>query len=289
MGETTGIAWCHHTLNGWIGCSKVDALCTHCYADELDKRVGGYGGARRWGPGVQRHRTSAATWNAALKWDRAAEKAGERRRVFCSSLADVFDAEVPPEWRWELWSLIAKTPHLDWLLLTKRPENIPAMLPSHIPAGLFPDVSREWPWSHVWLGTSVGNQESADKRIPLLLKVPAAVRFLSCEPLLGSVDLNAVPRLPHQCAPSASGRGIAWVIVGGESGPGARPMEVSWARGLLEQCRAAAVPAFMKQLGRIVAWEDGRMTIAPHDDPKGGDPLGWPADLRVREFPEARP
>lgn len=146
-----------------------------------------------------------------------------------------------------------------------------------------------WPLPNVWLGVSVENQEAADERIPLLLQTPAAVRFLSCEPLLERVDLNRVPRLSHPCAPSLNGRGIGWVIVGGESGPGARPCELAWIRSIVDQCRAAGVPAFVKQLGAtpIRQTEDDQLWHIERDR-KGGDMNEWPPDLRVREFPEAR-
>lgn len=230
MGENSKIEWCHHTFNPWIGCTKVSDGCANCYAEEMmDHRYG----RAQWGPGGTRVRTSDTNWKKPLLWDRAAAAAGERHRVFCASLADVFEDRPELEtWRYDLFFLIEKTPHLDWLLLTKRPENVvesinPTML-------ALPNV---------WIGTSVENQEQADKRIPELLKIPAAVRFLSMEPLLGPVDLSLRwDRL--EFVP-----GIHWVIVGGESGRNARPMHPDWARGLRDQCQAAGVPFLMKQWG----------------------------------------
>jgi protein gp37 len=192
--------------------------------------------------------------------------------VFCASMADVFDnhRSILPDWRANLWSLIAATPHLDWLLLTKRPQNIAKMLP--------PTWSDGWP--NVWLGTTVENQTEADRRIPHLLATPARVRFLSCEPLLGPVDLTRVknPVCGEVCALTGYlgtgmygdyGPKLAWVICGGESGPGARPMHPDWARSLRDQCQAAGVPFFMKQMSG-----PRKATMPPIPD-----------DLMVREFP----
>lgn len=176
MGENSKIEWTHHTFNPWLGCAKVSPGCAHCYAERDMERYG----KAKWGAGQPRVRTATSTWAQPLKWDRAAAKAGRRDRVFCASLADVFDDEVAESWRADLFSLIDACRNLDWLLLTKRPGNMGAMLP----AGWYGS-----PWPHVWLGTTVEDQEHADLRIPQLLAVPAARRFLSCEPLLGQVDL----------------------------------------------------------------------------------------------------
>lgn len=235
MGENTRIEWAHHTFNPWIGCTKVSPACDHCYAEAWAKRSG----LVEWG-NHPRRRTSAANWREPIKWNREAAAAGVRRRVFCASLADVFDNQVNIHWRDDLWTLISATPHLDWLLLTKRPQNIRHMLP------------HGWPWANVWLGTTVENQEEADRRIPHLLETPAAVRFLSCEPLLGPIDLTEYRSWP--CRDELSdfewnSEGIDWVICGGESGPGARPMHIEWARSLRAQCAAASVPFFFKQHG----------------------------------------
>lgn len=263
MGETTGIAWTHHTFNPWVGCAKVSAECTHCYAETENVR---YGHAERWGlvsQGAQRVRTSVQNWKLPLRWEKAAVAAGERRRVFCASWADVFDAEVPSAWREDLATLISATPHLDWLLLTKRPENI---------LKFWPGAFTEWP--NVWFGTSVGVRDTLH-RIETLRAVPAAVRFVSAEPLLEDItplDLS----------------GIDWVIIGGESGPKARPMDLAWARSLMKTARDQGARPFVKQLGRITV-DEGQMRAASSEDLKQGDPLGWPADLRVREWPEARP
>lgn len=275
MAENSTIEWTHHTFNPWIGCQKVGPGCDNCYAEAMmDTRYGRVD----WGPHGSRSRTSAANWQKPLKWDRDAAAAGERRRVFCASLADVFDnhSSILPEWRDDLWALIAKTPNLDWMLLTKRPGNIANMLP--VPF----DFERQYP--NVWLGCTVVNQDEAERDIPKLLRAEAKVSFLSIEPLLGPVDLTALPYgevignaptyrdalraklwMPEG---SWSGRGstlngrtfvdlcrgIDLVIVGGESGPNARPMHPDWVRSLRDQCQAAGVAFFFKQWGE---WAPG--------------------------------
>lgn len=228
MAENSNIEWTDHTFNPWIGCQKVSPGCDHCYAETWDAR-GLQHRESRWGPHAARTRTSQANWRKPLAWNRDAERAGTRARVFCASLADVFDnhPSILPEWRADLWALIAATPHLDWLLLTKRPQNIDRMLPHGWNGG----------WPNVWLGTTVENQAEADRRIPHLLATPAAVRFLSCEPLLDRITPNL--------------DGIHWVICGGESGPGARPMHPNWARSLRDQCVAAGVAFHFKQWGEF--------------------------------------
>ena len=279
MGRVTEIAWTDATFNPWIGCQKISPGCDRCYAETLNKRVGG----SNWGPGAPRRRTSEANWKQPLLWNRKAEKDGARRRVFCASMADVFDKAVPEQWRADLWALITATPHLDWLLLTKRPQNIAKMLPIMWGEG----------WPNVWLGTSVENQTEADRRIPHLLAAPAAVRFLSCEPLLGPVDLTLIDPLPNHphadvllslncltglvSGPDDAGPRIDWVIVGGESGPGARPMHPDWARALRDQCAAACVPFFFKQWGDWLDEQEAtRNHMAPGAEMFGGDgmPVG---------------
>lgn len=251
MAENSTIEWTHHTFNPWIGCTKVGPGCDHCYAESWDAR-GLQQRETRWGPHAARTRTSAANWRKPLAWNRAAAAAGERHRVFCASLADVFDnhASILPEWRDDLWRLIEATPNLDWMLLTKRPGNIGNMLP--VPF----DFDRLYP--NVWLGCTVVNQAEANRDIPKLLAVPAAVRFLSMEPLLGPVDLEHVKpasgrRFDALRAFYAGGGDrspcIDLVIVGGESGPGARPMHPDWARSLRDQCQAAGVAFHFKQWG----------------------------------------
>ncbi|KVO65034.1 hypothetical protein WJ78_18130 [Burkholderia ubonensis] len=241
MSENTTIEWCDHTFNPWEGCQKVGPGCDHCYAETRNARFGG-GTAINWGPGAPRRRTSPANWRKPLQWNRDGTFYaihGRRQRVFCASLADVFDNAVDPAWRRDLFALIAHTPNLDWLLLTKRIGNVAEML-RWIDVDRLPD--------NVWLGATIVNQAEADRDIPKLLAVSARVRFLSMEPLLGPVDLCrahiAQVKLPR----------VDWVIVGGESGRGARPMHPAWAADLRDQCARAGVPFLFKQHGE---WAPG--------------------------------
>lgn len=260
MGENSKIEWCDHTFNPWVGCTKVSPGCDHCYAEAQARR---FGDAALWRG--ERRRTSDQNWRQPLKWNARAKAEGVRRRVFCASLADVFDNQVDPAWRCDLWDLIWETPHLDWLLLTKRPQNIRAMLPGAT-KGALADWNNGWP--NVWLGTTVENQAEADRRIPHLLAVPAEKRFLSCEPLVGAVDLTQLPGpdetaldcLRGHCDATEEQRRvrprrwtadglISWVICGGESGPGARPMHPDWVRSLSYQCITTRTPFLFKQWG----------------------------------------
>jgi protein gp37 len=234
MADTTEIAWCDSTHNHWLGCMKVSAGCRNCYAESMmDKRYGRV----KWGqmktettePSVgTRVLTSEANRRKPLLWNKRAleffAKHGRRQRVFCSSLADVFDNQVPSEWRADLWALIDATPNLDWLLLTKRPENIRKMMPQS--------------WApNIWLGTTCEDQAAYDRRWPILRAVPAAVRFISYEPAIGPLELQG-----------DDGRHPDWLICGGESGHGYRDMPLSWASNIMAECGAARVPFFMKQM-----------------------------------------
>lgn len=264
MAIETGISWTTSTFNPWIGCSKVGPGCDHCYAEaRMDSRLH----VVNWGPKQPRKHTSVANWRGPVKWnaERArAIAAGENplpHRVFCSSLADVFDNEVSEDWRIELFELIRSTPHLTWQLLTKRIGNAKKMIDSVISTldiGHDPEFAA-WPWPNVWIGATVVNQAEADRDIPKLLDVPAAVRFLSIEPMLGPIDLLATGDTLCRCDgcmsmakrhPESAGlQRIDWVICGGESGKDARPMHPDWARSLRDQCSAAGVPFFFKQWG----------------------------------------
>lgn len=234
--KNTKIEWATHTFNPWIGCSKVSPACTNCYAErDMSNKKNGV----KWGAGNPRQRTSKSNWLQPVQWNKDAtndlglsddENRFNRPRVFCASLSDVFDDEVPIGWRNDLFELIERCNHLDWLLLTKRPENFFTMLPL------------DWieaPRSNVWLGTSVENQNYADSRIPMLLQVPAAVHFISCEPLLGPVDITKLN----------PGSNLDWVITGGESGPSARQMNPAWARSLRDQTEAKNIAFLFKQWG----------------------------------------
>ncbi|WP_319498057.1 phage Gp37/Gp68 family protein [uncultured Cohaesibacter sp.] len=271
MAENSKIEWTDHTFNPWMGCTAISPACDHCYAEAQTARFKQVG----WGAHAPRKRTRAANWNKPLQWNAKAAKLGIRQKVFCASLADVFDnhASIDESWRQDLWDLICDTPCLDWLLLTKRPQNYAKFLPA--------DWGNGYP--NVWLGVTVENQTEADRRIPILLNTPAAKRFLSCEPLLEKVIVSLVSLGPGKypgarvvgdtIEPLAGQivRGTAtgydfqpcpkidWVICGGESGLHARPMHPDWARSLRDQCQAAGVPFFFKQWG-----EWGDFTNAPH-------------------------
>lgn len=304
MAETS-IQWADYTFNPWIGCQRVSPGCEHCYAETQDSRKR-WGGETHWGPTRPRYRTAESTWKQPLKWNREAQVSGQRRKVFCASLADVFEdrLELAP-WRMELLDLIRRTPSLDWLLLTKRPENIRKAIASATCTvrgnnDRF-DSTLVWlsEWlsghrvpSNILLGTTVEDQQRANERIPHLLAVPAVVRFLSCEPLLERIDLSAFMSGPYVGLPGDVvhenfNAGIDWVIIGGESGPGARPFDAAWARSLRDQCKGAGVAFFMKQFGPRALI--GNQTWLKSRDRAGGDPAEWPADLRVREFPEVAP
>lgn len=285
MSENSKIEWTDHTFNPWEGCQKVGPGCDHCYAETRNARFGG-GQAVNWGPGAPRRRTSPATWAMPRRWNAQADafmaQHGRRQRVFCASLADVFDNAIDPQWRADLFALIRDTPNLDWLLLTKRIGNVPAMV------GIIPG----WLPDNVWLGATITNQSEAERDIPKLLALPARVRFLSMEPLLGPVDLTVIDingdceiyplrgtthcvNEEHEPAPDLPA--LDWVIVGGESGPGARPMHPDWARGLRDQCNTAGVPFLFKQWGEwrpISQMSEGedralwrsRVIAKPHED-----------------------
>jgi protein gp37 len=291
MGFQSGIQWTDHTFNPWWGCQRVSPGCEHCYAESFAKRIGH--GARLpviWGPPATAERKffGDAHWAEPLQWNAWAARDARRARVFCASMADVFEdrVELTP-YRARLAGLIRRTPHLDWLLLTKRPENA-----ARLWAGAWSDAwdgsdSLGFEWApNIWLGTTVEDQRRAYERIPELISVPACVRFLSCEPLLEAVNLARACPLnalhPHL---------IDWVIVGGESGPRAREFRASWARDLIAQCRSARVAVFMKQFGTYayddITWR-GSEPRYTFEETKGGDPSEWPREFQVREVPDGR-
>lgn len=288
MGYATAIEWTHHSFNPWRGCTKVSAGCANCYAETLSARNPKVLGV--WGDKGTRVVASESMWREPLKWNAQAERAGQRRRVFCASLADVFerrDELIAPRAR--LLKLIRATPWLDWLLLTKRPENVLECV-KESDAGYWSD----WRFGYrvpenVWLGFSAENQTTFDERFDHARQIPCVVRFASLEPLLGPIDISAAYWIGECYDPGTDkgypvkDRGLEWVIVGGESGPLSRACRVSWVRSLVAQCRAAAIPCFVKQLGAVaIGPESYRIRLA---HPKGGDPSEWPSDLRVREFP----
>jgi len=282
MSENSKIEWTDHTFNPWEGCQKVGPGCDHCYAETRNARFAG-GTAINWGPGAPRRRTSPANWRKPLAWNAAHgeffAQHGRRQRVFCASLADVFDNAVDPTWRRDLFDLIEKTPNLDWLLLTKRIGNVLPMI-SQTAQYRFDLECIETPRlpDNVWLGATIVNQEEADRDIPKLLMTPARRRFLSMEPLLGPVDLLPFFDPSGACCGAEYGCGdrecpsdaawihgptteyaedgsgyssptIDWVIVGGESGKNARPMHPDWARAIRGQCEDYGVPFLFKQWG----------------------------------------
>ena len=340
--KDTAIEWTDHSWSPWRGCTKVSPGCAHCYAETLSKRNPAVLG--QWGNG--KPRVLAKNWGDPVKWNRehqlnvdashdgmydgpAAVLRVKRPTVF-PSLCDWLDDEVDLVWLAWFLQLIHDTPNLTWLLLTKRPENFmrqvdrQALLRLEMMKNPKEVGLREWlgqwingtPPSNVLVGTSIEDQPRAS-RVLDLLKIPAAGRFLSVEPLLGPVELplsGNTTGFPKHIRRDGSGVGmpqrINWVIIGGESGHGARPCNVEWIRSLVRQCKDASVPCFVKQVGAKAYEEDFAhtkecwnehcaLTGGPEDcegevihdnleltHRKGGDPAEWPADLRVREFPE---
>ncbi|OGP69978.1 MAG: hypothetical protein A2169_05080 [Deltaproteobacteria bacterium RBG_13_47_9] len=258
MGRNSPIEWTHHTFNPWWGCTKISPSCKYCYAERWSKRTG----SKLWGATSGRRFFGERHWHEPIVWNRLAEKHHKRRRVFCASMADVFeDRPDLIQWRRRLWQLIENTPWLDWLLLTKRVENLKEMIP----------WQSIWP-HNVWLGTTVENQKMAQKRIPILLQYPAIVRFVSCEPLLGPVELKqwlihsdekgTGNRTSATIYAGTNGTRINWVIAGGESGHYARPTNPSWVRDIRDQCMASNTPFHFKQWGCWRPLEKGAKPIS---------------------------
>lgn len=229
MAKDSKIEWTHHTFNPWWGCERVSPACKHCYAETWAHRLG----MDLWSKNAPRRLLSDSYWRQPLAWDRDARNSKRRDRVFSASMADVFEKRADlDEPRQRLWDLIAQTPNLDWLLLTKRPQHVRDMVP----------WGTSWP-RNVWLGTTVETQRWAEKRLPHLVAHPASVLFLSCEPLLG--PLNLTPWL----SPREGARGIDWIIAGGESGHFARPMNPVWLQSLRDQCANSEIAFHFKQWG----------------------------------------
>lgn len=334
MGEKTRIEWTDKTWNPWVGCSKVSPGCSHCYAESWADRFG-----RKF-----TDRTRTKDWKAPIRWDRQFVEAVRfykeedigpeptRPKVF-PSLCDWLDEKVPIEWLADFLWLIYKTPNIDWILLTKRPQNWLHRIEAteYWMNGKFgPKNFLVGNWllgtapPNIWLGISCEDQQRADERISELLKIPAAVRWVSCEPLLGPIDLNSVEfgsnTRQSALSPTYMGRPYShdakldWLVIGGESGTKARPCDLDWIRSLVKQSKKAGVPVFVKQLGSNAEqdlsavipsaseWETQQdpMEAAQWDihrhhcklqlqHPKGGDPSEWPEDLRVREWPKGKP
>lgn len=337
MSEKSNIAWTDATWNPWRGCTKVSPGCDNFYAEKLvTTRLGG-----EWGKGKPRVRAAEATFNAPLAWNKKpfihscghasafvndpcpkCNMVGEwhTRRVFLGSLMDWLDPEVPIEWLADALDIVRRCDNLEWITVTKRPELFFEQWKG-VERWSYEDAHNEplTLWLHAWMSgnapknltvlTSVENQKTADKRIPELLRMPAARRGLSIEPLLGPLALSRYIPISdldgrcqkcgldyndecdafglHQCPPGFGPR-LDWVIVGGESGPNARPCNLAWIRDIVEQCQLANVPVFVKQLGSNVhdrPRHEGNDRVVLLHHPKGGDPAEWPADLRVQQFP----
>lgn len=348
MGEMTLIEWCDYTFNAWIGCEKVSPACKNCYASvDTFARMMMYRGIALWGSaeqGALRYVTSEDYWKKPLKWQRDAEKNGEKKIVFCNSLSDIFDDWRPtPDQRRSLpiafkriegdedplrttrarlWKLMQKTPNLYYLLLTKRPENAEKL--ARIAAidarevGSPSDV--RWWLPNVWLGSTAENKVELHRRASILngMSPRPAKTFLSMEPLLEECDVR--PYLAHntiavanalqhhqdtghdcggtgemaECSDCTAawqdGVGIDWVIVGGESGSHIRSIDVGWIKTIVTDCKSAKVPVFVKQLGRSAKGllSHNPTIVMRMKHKKGGDPVEWPPELRVREFPVER-
>ena len=282
--EGSKIEWTDHTFNPWWGCMKVSPGCKNCYAEKLDNRYNH--DDPHWGPDSDRKPMSDKYWLQPLKWNKDAAAAGVNAKVFTASMADVFeDHPQVIEWRLRLFDIIEKTPHLTWLILTKRPENINRLIP---------ESWKELGWpSNVWMGTSVENQQYID-RVRLLADTGAKIKFLSCEPLLGPIDLTEYYfKNRHGLYPfsyiSEKNRTklldlVNWVIVGGESGPGARPMHPDWAQSLQMQCKTAKVSFFFKQWGEYLPKCQAEYqpeigffhdTLHPFDSPNNPEKTNW--------------
>lgn len=376
----SNIEWTEKTWNPVTGCTRASAGCDNCYAVTMTHRLAGMGQTEKYGGLTVLNNKGDRHCNGVIKCHEDVLSIPLKRKKptmwFVNSMSDLFHKDVPFEFIDKVFAVMALCPHHTFQILTKRPERMAEYLNDAKPSdptdptnpspytrfhamyetAVFAGLSSkhpsprmggwgaiEWPLPNVWLGTTVENQEAADKRIPHLLRCPAAVRFLSCEPLIAPVDLLnvAMPRrhggLPHYVnalqgvdysidppTHTASAPRINWVIVGGESGKGARPCDVDWIRSIVQQCQAADVPCFVKQLGarprigyydwlrwcetrgwdsmdaQIFAqggykWDIDRDGQPPRNsevefpnrkgDAKGGDMNEWPADLRVRQFP----
>ena len=272
MGKVSNIPWCDATFNSWWGCTPVGPGCEPCYAEEFDHRLGG----DHWGVGKPRRYFGPKYWRQPDEWNRIAAMAGKRMKVFCASMADVFDNEVKQLWREKLWAKIRETPMLDWQIVTKRIGNAPKMLPSDWGGG----------YPNVWMISTICDQDEAERDVPKLLRVPAEIHGLSVEPMLGPVEPWT------QTILDATGLGsetpsLDWVIIGGQSGRGPRIREfhLEWDRALINECITAGCAVFNKQLGSKPMYQGN---IVKLKDPKGEDPEEWPADLRVRQFPVSK-
>lgn len=280
MGAKTDISWCDHTFNPWWGCVRVSPGCGMgksvggCYAEAFAKRTG----HKVWGVQAPRRFFGDKHWGEPRAWNREAEREGVRHRVFCASMADVFEdrRDLDPQ-RERLWALIEETPWLDWLLLTKRPENIERLAPER--------WSVVWP-RNIWMGVTAEDQKYYDLRWPIVARVPASVLFVSHEPAIGPLQIKAaeVRRLGYSALVFPN-----WCITGGESGGAPRPYDVAWARDLIRQTRDTPVAMFVKQMGAnpVDGVDDGKRRLRLVDR-AGANPGEWSADLRVQQWPRSR-
>lgn len=293
MSSKTEIAWTDATWNPTSGCTRVSEGCRHCYIDRTPPfRMNG----RKFVHGTTGVQLHPDRLDQPLKWKKP-------RRIFVNSLSDLFHEDVPDRFIDQVMRAMANTKRHVYQVLTKRPERMLDYLSGWWKRCYQDSETGEYipvnPCQHIWFGVSVESQETADERIPLLLQTPAAVRFVSAEPLLGPVDLEVGLEAFHSHDPmlNRNPSPISWVIVGGESGPGARPCDVAWIRAIKEQCQSAGVPVFVKQLGSKPFSEPDRIIHRKSTqklsngfyrfltDRKGGDWSEWPEDLMVREFP----
>ena len=290
MSATSSIEWTDRTWNPVRGCSVVSPGCVNCYAMKQAHRFSGKGKAYE---GLTKLTSAGPQWTGKIRLveEALAEPRRWRKpsRVFVNSMSDLFHESVPFEFVARVMDVIAATPHHTYQILTKRAERMLEFF------GVVATAEGLAPPPNMWLGVSVENQATADERVPLLLHTPAAIRFASCEPLLGPLHLAdaCYAHMDYESRMTVCDRDLAldWVIVGGESGSGARRCDLRWVRDLVRDCRSASVPVFVKQLGaRPDGWwtnELGpRMNRHGMRDRKGADPSEWPEDLRLREYPE---
>ena len=284
MADRTGIQWTDATWNPLRGCSRISEGCRNCYAETVASRFSGpgqpYEGLAKDGRWTREVRFVPHMLDQPLRWTRP-------RRIFVNSMSDLFHENVPDEWIARVFDVMARAPQHTFQVLTKRPDRMRRVLPSFAPSHTARDRSG-WPLPNVWLGVSAENQATADGRIPLLLETPAAVRFVSAEPLLGPIDLNERELLCRTWRRGLTiGRYLDWVIIGGESGPGARPMHPGWARALRDQCVHVGVPFFFKQWGEwkpvapvYACTQQDSAAIAAADESRcvfiAGDGRVWP-------------
>lgn len=267
------IQWTEKTWNPVVGCTRVSPGCQHCYAERMAKRLIAMGQDKYTGTVDKNGR-----WTGVLNFDHNSLSIPLRHKKpevwFVDSMSDLFHEQVSQEWLIEVWKVMRDTPQHTYQILTKRADVMEERVKGLVETfGILPNV---------WLGVSVENQEYADKRIYHLINTPAAIRFLSCEPLLGLVDLSYWLIKYHESQKVRPWH-IDWVIIGGESGPGARPFHLEWARGIIDECQAADVAVFMKQVGSNPVMDNVGYPIKDH---KGGDMSEWPEWLRVREMPD---